>query len=99
MISMLITPRVVATWQTLRIKKRMDAFKRKFKIADFELVVVDEAHHSVSNEWVVNTDQAELRYLQLLSEFNDGVEIEKSTVAYRAQVHAYRGRDTCKVGG
>jgi superfamily II DNA or RNA helicase len=36
-------------YQTLKGERRMDEFKRKFRMKDFKLVVVDEAHHSVSN--------------------------------------------------
>ena len=36
-------------WQTLKGQARMDQFTRKFNLSDFKLVVVDEAHHSVSN--------------------------------------------------
>jgi len=31
----------------------MDEFKQRFRIADFSLVVVDEAHHSAANSYIV----------------------------------------------
>lgn len=36
-------------YQTLKGYHRMEEFKKKFRMSDFKLVVVDEAHHSVSN--------------------------------------------------
>jgi superfamily II DNA or RNA helicase len=43
---------IVATWQTLGRGERLAAFQRRFNMAHFKLVVVDEAHHSVTNTYV-----------------------------------------------
>lgn len=40
---------IITTWQTLGRQERMKEFKERFKIADFKLVVVDEAHHSAAD--------------------------------------------------
>jgi superfamily II DNA or RNA helicase len=41
--------RIITTWQTLGRPERMKEFKKRFNIADFKLVVVDEAHHSAAD--------------------------------------------------
>jgi superfamily II DNA or RNA helicase len=40
---------IITTWQTLGRPERMKEFKERFEIADFKLVVVDEAHHSAAD--------------------------------------------------
>jgi type I site-specific restriction endonuclease len=78
--------RIIAIWQTLKGQARMDQFKRKFHLSDFKLVVVDEAHHSVSNSCVLlhHNSETDFSHLQILSEFNHEVQVRRSTTRYRA---------------
>jgi superfamily II DNA or RNA helicase len=48
MVSVLII-RLIAMRQTLGRERKLAEFKQTFSIADFNLVVVDEAHHSPAN--------------------------------------------------